>query len=417
MQTAMRQGISVIEFKPAIRVNTAFIGAFAGASGSGKTKSALELAVGLAGPNGKIAVIDSEGRRALHYADDYKFDHGDWRPPFTPDSLLEALQGLERAGYAVTIVDSASDEYEGEGGLIDMAAAEERIVHNTAAAWAKPKAQHKLIIKWLRQTKMHVIFCLRAEEKVKLEKRFNEQKRREETVVVPIGWVPICEKRFMFDMTASFLFTPDHEGRGKPTPIKPNEKFNSFFPRDQFVTRKAGEALAKWCAGGLVEPEAKVVTFDLMAAGEENAKLGTEKLREWWTKLTPGQRGELGAHGRSSGPHMEKWKEIAQQASPLPSAEQPADDGVPDNPASPQAETFEEKFGIPPMPDPHLNDDDAFHKSIIERVAACETQNEITEVVTGMQWRFTKLPTEKWNEIMSDVGKFQTAIFERDKVV
>ncbi|MBF0186198.1 MAG: ATP-binding protein, partial [Magnetococcales bacterium] len=39
-----------------------------GGSSSGKTYSALRLARGLVGPQGKIGVIDTENRRALFYA-------------------------------------------------------------------------------------------------------------------------------------------------------------------------------------------------------------------------------------------------------------------------------------------------------------------------------------------------------------
>jgi hypothetical protein len=407
----------LIEFKPAIRVNTPFIGALAGASGSGKTKTALELAVGLAGPNGKIAGIDSEGRRMLHYADDYKFDHGEWRPPFEPSALLTALKDAEKAGYAVIIVDSASDEYEGEGGLQDMAAADlaaQRGDGNSAAAWARPKAQHKLIIKWLRQCRCHVIFCLRAEEKVKFEKRYNERKGREETVIVPIGWVPICEKRFMFDMTTSLLFTPDQPG--VPHPIKLYEKHAPFFPEGKQVTREAGRLLAEWAAGGLTEPaaaivEPKVAPFELMQAGDQHAKLGIPKLREWWNALTPQQRGELGAHGRSVGPHMEHWKKIATaidikqasaQPSPLP-PEPPAEGDNAPGDAPPQADTF----GLMP-----LNDDEAFCDNILNEARGYEDptlfdklSHDLADPMHPRGKRANELPREMWRSFMAQLGE------------
>lgn len=286
------------EFRPAVRTNTAIILALAGASGSGKTKSALELATGLAGPKGKILGIDSEGRRMLHYAPApgeqmrpglYAFDHSTWSPPFEPDDLLAALKQAESDGYAVTIVDSASDEYEGEGGLQDMAAdelAKQRNQSNSAAAWARPKARHKKIIKWLRQTRMHVIFCLRAEEKIKIEQVYKDGKQT--TQITPLGWIPICEKRFMFDMTASFLFTPDADGRGKPKPIKRYDKFAPFFPEDEFVTVSAGKALAAWSVGAAPRD----ADLDaLRIAGEKAAKAGTDEYAAWFQGIgTEGRR-------------------------------------------------------------------------------------------------------------------------------
>lgn len=245
-------------FAPAVRENTPMVVALAGPSGSGKTFTALELAMGLAG-DGKIALIDTEGRRGLHYADlklpsgepRFRFDHCDFRSPYTPARFLDALKAAEGAGYSVIVTDSFSDEYVGEGGLVDMAAAEK--VENTAAKWAKPKAQHKLVIRWLRQSRCHLIFCIRAEEKVKLEKIFNDRKGKEEIVVVPIGWQPVCEKNTMYDMTASFMLHP--EDPGAPHPIKLQEQHRPLFPDGQPITRESGERLAAWCAGGAAPQE------------------------------------------------------------------------------------------------------------------------------------------------------------------
>lgn len=242
------------KFAPAVRLNTPMIIGISGASGSGKTFTALTLAMGLAGPEGKIAFIDTEGRRSLHYADLkgpdgkllFAFDHCDMPAPYSPARFLDALTTAEKAGYAVIVVDSFSDEYVGAGGLVDMADAELARVKNSAAAWAKPKAQHKLVTRWLRQSRVHVIFCLRAEEKVRLEKVMRDG--REQTVVVPIGWVPITEKNVPYEMGTSFMLTPD--APGVPKPIKLQEQHRSFFPLDKPVTRQTGIELAAWCAGG-----------------------------------------------------------------------------------------------------------------------------------------------------------------------
>ena len=85
-------------FTPAVRRNTHILLALAGASGSGKTFSALELATGLAGETGRIAVIDTEAGRALHYADRFKFDHCELTPPFEPARYREAIEAAEAAG-------------------------------------------------------------------------------------------------------------------------------------------------------------------------------------------------------------------------------------------------------------------------------------------------------------------------------
>jgi hypothetical protein len=77
------------QFAPAVREQVSLLIALAGAVGSGKTFSALRLAKGMA-PSGKIAFIDTEARRGLHYAEQFKFMHADMRPPFRPAASSRA---------------------------------------------------------------------------------------------------------------------------------------------------------------------------------------------------------------------------------------------------------------------------------------------------------------------------------------
>jgi hypothetical protein len=312
-----------IAFAPALRTDTAIILALAGPSGSGKTKSALELAAGLARPEGKILVIDTEGRRALHYADDYQFFHCEWRPPFSPAALGDLLKAAEGRGFSVIIVDSMSDEHEGEGGLCDMAevelAKQRGENKNSAAAWARPKAEHKArIVRWLRQTRCHVIFCLRADEKVRFEKIMKDG--RERTVIVPIGWQPIAEKRLLYDVTTSLLFTPDRPGY--PQPIKLYDKHRRFFPSDKLVSREAGQLLREWAAGGVPE---KRIEPTLSERARDAAVRGKDALSDFWKGLDQPSRHEI---------KDLVYGELAQVASRVDEGHAP----LPDDP-----------FGLPPV--------------------------------------------------------------------
>lgn len=239
----MSKSENVVTFSPAKRERVALSIALAGPSGSGKTKTALELAVGLAGPTGRIVGIDTEGRRMLHYADQYTFDHCDFGAPYTPERCTDAIIQAQTAPYDVVIFDSASDEYEGEGGLMDIA-------DNGDPTWKSAKARHKAsLIRRIRSFPGIVIFCLRAEEKVKFEKN-----ARGKLEPVPIGWQPICEKRFMYDMSMSLTLAPDGT-RGMPRydlPCKLPDYFQPYFPEGELITRKAGEALRAWATGGVM---------------------------------------------------------------------------------------------------------------------------------------------------------------------
>src|SRR5690348_3347725 len=59
---------NVLQFAPFVRGGSTVLIALWSESGGGKSRSALELAKGLAGEAGKIIVVDTENGRARHYA-------------------------------------------------------------------------------------------------------------------------------------------------------------------------------------------------------------------------------------------------------------------------------------------------------------------------------------------------------------
>lgn len=301
------------EFRPAVRDKTSVIIALAGASGSGKTFTAILIALGLAYPGmspgeilaaiaaegkSRIAFIDTEGGRGLHYAPgagekpDFKatfpFEYAEIVAPYTPEAYQDAITSADKAGFHVVILDSTSHEYESEGGIQEIAdVAEEGILKpgKTLAdtegndgwkAWAvKPvkspgnwkdaKKRHKKFVNRAVQARAHLIFCLRAEEKMLMRKkpkldRDGEQQMWQgrpqfETEIVPAEdrpllerWAPICEKRFMFEMTVSFLLLPSDPGVGHP--IKNlQDQFKPMFPEGAHLGTENGRRLAEWSHG------------------------------------------------------------------------------------------------------------------------------------------------------------------------
>ena len=245
-------------FRPAKREAVGLLIGLAGASGSGKTFSALRLAKGLAG--GKpFCLIDTEAGRAKHYADQFAFDHGDLHAPFSPAAYAEAIGAADAAGYPVIVVDSASHEHAGEGGILDMQEAElTRMASDDwkkreavkMASWVKPKAEHKRMVQKLLQVRAHLILCFRAEAKIEMVKGSDGKMvvQPKHTLTSLDGWIPICEKSLPFELTASFLLLPD--APGIPRAIKLQEQHRAFFPAGKPITEAAGVALAQWAAGG-----------------------------------------------------------------------------------------------------------------------------------------------------------------------
>ncbi len=262
------------EFRPAIREEVGLLIGLIGPSGSGKTFSAMRLATGIVGEGNKFAVIDTESRRALHYADQFSFDHGELHPPFRPDAYAEAIREADKAGYKAIVVDSASHEWSGEGGILDWQ--EDELTRMAGddwkkreackmAAWIKPKMGHKQMVQRLLQVKANLILCFRAEEKVKMEKNPSTGK----TEIIPIGWQPICSKEMPYELTVSFLLSPEKPGVG--IPLKLQEQHKALFPAGQLINEVSGKGVAEWAKGGAkkapdVDPEvsARILT-DLLA--------------------------------------------------------------------------------------------------------------------------------------------------------
>jgi AAA domain len=246
-----------ITFKPAIREQIALIIGLAGGTGSGKTKTAFRLAEGLSGGK-RFAVIDTEAGRAKHYADEHKFDHAELSEPFRPEAYEEAIRQAEAANYPVIVVDSFSHEWVGYGGVLDWQEEElDRMAKDDYqkreackySSWIKPKTAHKKMVQRLLQVRSHLIICLRAEEKSDMVKG-SDGRWRMEPMKTPIGldgWVPLCDKKFPFELTMSLLLRADHPG--VPHPIKLEGHHKPLFDLSKPIDEKTGARLAAWAAG------------------------------------------------------------------------------------------------------------------------------------------------------------------------
>lgn len=266
-----------ISFRPAVRSNVGLLIGLAGASGSGKTYTAMRLARGIAG-DAPFAVIDTEAGRATHYADAFRFDHADLAPPFRPERYAEAIVAADKAGYPVIVLDSMSHVWAGDGGVLDWQEEElDRMAGQDygkreackMAAWIKPKTAHKHMVAKLLQVRAHLILCFRAEPKVEMVKvngKWTIQPKQSPTGLD--GWLPICEKNLPYELTASFLLTAD--APGVPKPIKLQEQHKALFPTDRAITEESGRRIAEWARGG-AQPAATSKDTPASAATQEQA--------------------------------------------------------------------------------------------------------------------------------------------------
>lgn len=303
------------DFRPACRDKTSTLTALYGPTGCGKTYSALLFAMGLAYPHmnndeimstikeeghSRIFFVDSEGGRGAHYApgpdmepdfvNTFPYQYTEITAPYTPEAYTEVIKAADSAGAWVIIVDSTSHEYESEGGILEIADQYEQGIPKkgitnprdprdrdgwkdwevkpdaSAGKWKVPKTRHKRFVNRAIQSRAHIIFCLRAEEKMLMEqvpqldnngepKMWNGKIQKKSVVVAAADrplferWVPICEKRFMFEMTVSFLLLPDQPGKAYPNKTLQAAFRGIFNQKGAMIGREQGEALADWSMG------------------------------------------------------------------------------------------------------------------------------------------------------------------------
>ena len=305
----------MISFRPAIRENVGLILGMIGPSGGGKTYTAMRLASGICGDK-PFAVIDTEAGRAKHYADLFKFDHADLKPPFRPDAYAEAIMAADKASYPVIVVDSCSHEWAGDGGILDWAESEvDRMAGDDyakrervkLASWIKPKMSHKAMVQKLLQIRAHLILCFRAEPKVEMRKDANGKMEivAKQSLTGLDGWIPICEKSLPFELTASILLLPNSPGF--PHPIKLQEQHRAMFPLDKPITEESGKLIAKWAIGGKAKESAAAVT----SAGESPISVPDAQGKGAADLITPDQAADLETLCQDAGTTVAKLRNAA----------------------------------------------------------------------------------------------------------
>ena len=130
-----------------------------GPAGSGKTYTALRLASTL---GHKIAVIDTEHGSASKYADEFTFDTLQLTS-FHPQRYVDAIEEAGRAGYDVLIIDSASHEWNGQDGCLELSEqAAARYKGNKWAGWRDVTPLHNRFVEALLAAPLHLIVTYRS---------------------------------------------------------------------------------------------------------------------------------------------------------------------------------------------------------------------------------------------------------------
>jgi len=293
------------EIKRATRSAGHLLVGVAGTSGAGKTLSALLLARGIVGPKGRVVLIDTESGRGNFYDDQVPggYDVLDLPPPHTPERYLEAMRAVEASAAPgvpqVCVVDSASHEWEGQGGVVQQAFEREAKTGKAGLQnWRGPKLAHRRWVCALASSAMHIVLCMRRKEKF-------EQTGGQ---VRSAGFYTVQDKDLPFELTVSLEMGQRNGRGGYPAAVlKAPGNLAEAFPVDKQIGVATGEKLAEWMGGGgLVDAAAAALRHE----AEDFAAGGTEALRAWWGKCTPEEKHRLR-------PDWERIKALAAEADAL----------------------------------------------------------------------------------------------------
>lgn len=210
-----------------------------GPSGSGKTFSALKIAKGI---GGKIAVIDTENKSASLYADQFEFDTIELDAPFTTDKYVAAMKLAQSDGYDVLIIDSASHQWAGDGGILGRKEQVDSRGGNSFTNWAKFSPEHTKFLNSIIQHNTHLICTVRSKQDYSLQ-----QNDKGKSVPQKVGLAPVQREGFEYELTVMLDLAMDHSAQA-------SKDRTSLFDGKLFKPdEETGKTLMSWLMNGKSE--------------------------------------------------------------------------------------------------------------------------------------------------------------------
>ncbi|WP_313004207.1 AAA family ATPase [Chryseobacterium gleum] len=208
-----------------------------GASGFGKTYSALQLAYGITNDWSKIAVIDTENSSASLYSDLGNYNVLDLQAPYSPERYIQAIELCEKSGIEVIIIDSVSHEWNGTGGCLEI----HEKLGGRFQDWANVSPRHQTFINKILQSSCHIITTTRRKIDYSLDIGSNGK-----TQVVKHGTKEITREGFEYELTINFeLINENHLAKAS------KDRTGLFMNKPEFlITPETGKMILEWCNSG-----------------------------------------------------------------------------------------------------------------------------------------------------------------------
>ena len=252
-------------FQKAVRKKAKLRLALTGPSGSGKTWGALMIAKGL---GGKIACIDTEKGSASLYSHLADFDVMELSAPFSPESYIDGIKAAEEAGYNTLIIDSATHEWSGVGGCLELVdeIARAKYKGNSWGAWNDVTPRHRAFIDAMQQSNMHIIATGRS----KTETAQVEENGRKK--VAKLGMK--TEQRDGFEYEFTLVLDIVHDGHFA---VASKDRTGLFAGDPKPITEDTGRSLLEWLESGVSPYLTEQQQLDITTLAQD-AGVGIEKI-------------------------------------------------------------------------------------------------------------------------------------------
>jgi hypothetical protein len=209
-----------------------------GASGFGKSYSALLLAYGITNDWSKIAIIDTENNSASLYSHLGNYNVLTLNEPYSPERYIEAINTCEKASMEVIIIDSITHEWSGKGGCLQI----HEDLGGTFQMWAKVTPRHQAFIDAILGSKSHIITTVRRKMDYSLDITSNGK-----TKVIKHGTKEVTREGFEYELTVNFEFIND-----KHLVSASKDRTGLFMGKPEFVINSStGKRLLEWCNQGV----------------------------------------------------------------------------------------------------------------------------------------------------------------------
>lgn len=141
--------------------------AIVGPTGSGKTFTALMMALQMAESPDRVLFVDTEDGSAGLYAVDFEdadqVAHLEWEPPYDPRDLYQNVQAMQD-DYDVIVIDSLTHFWNDEGGTMDIVDnAKDKYGGNKFAGWKEGTPAQRQLVKAVKRTSAHIIVTMQAQ--------------------------------------------------------------------------------------------------------------------------------------------------------------------------------------------------------------------------------------------------------------